>query len=70
MALVPYASYATADGEDLLAGVSDPDHRSGSTQRVCQLPESGIYYGGARPQGTVCCRTARDEEKKLYVELH
>ena len=39
------------------AAVSDSDQRSGSAQRVWRLAESGIYYGAARPQGTVC-RTA------------
>jgi len=51
IALIPYASYATADGEDPLAAVSDSDRRSGSAQRVWQLAESGIYYGRSAAAG-------------------
>src|ERR1035438_3585373 len=41
--------HATADLGKTLVRWSDPDQRSNSSQRICQLAQFGIYYEWARP---------------------
>jgi hypothetical protein len=50
--MVPSQSHASADFEKTLLGWSDPDQRSNSSQRICQLAQFGIYYEWARPVAT------------------
>jgi hypothetical protein len=41
--MVPSRCDANAARKDAHLGLSDPDHRSDSSQRVCQFLQSGIY---------------------------
>jgi hypothetical protein len=50
--MVPSQSHASADFPKTLLGWSDPDQRSNSSQRTCQLAQFGIYYEWARPVAT------------------